>query len=53
LEFDRERRNMRQDRRGGGGRSKMGSAKVSFNNYNDDSPYNRYQPPPRFSRRDY
>jgi len=27
LEFDRERRNMRQDRRGGGGRSKMGSAK--------------------------
>lgn len=55
LEFDRERRNMRQERRGGGGgRNKMGSSKVSYNHggYNDDS-YGRYQPPPRFTRRDY
>ena len=53
LEFDRERRNMRQERPRGGGRNKMGSAKVSYHNYNDDSSYNRYQPPPRFARRDY
>ncbi|KAK3589481.1 hypothetical protein CHS0354_030604 [Potamilus streckersoni] len=41
LEFDRERRNMRRGP-GGGGRSKMGSSKVSHNHNPYEESYGRY-----------